>query len=85
MGLKSNTNMLYGHVETPEERVDHMIQIRDLQDETGGILNFILLPYPAFELCPESSGRKLLDGPSCQSLLDLSDTACGPDDIVMAR
>jgi|GEM_PF-3123819 aminodeoxyfutalosine synthase len=45
MGLKSNTTMLYGHVETPEERVDHMIQIRDLQDETGGILNFILLPY----------------------------------------
>ncbi|MGC9513084.1 MAG: aminofutalosine synthase MqnE [Fidelibacterota bacterium] len=45
MGLKSNATMLYGHVETPEERVDHMIRIRKLQDETGGILNFIPLPY----------------------------------------
>lgn len=48
MGLKSNATMLYGHVETPEERVDHMIRIRELQDETGGILNFIPLPYQPF-------------------------------------
>ncbi len=45
LGLKSNATMLYGHVETAEERVDHMIRIRDLQDSTGGILNFIPLPY----------------------------------------
>jgi aminodeoxyfutalosine synthase len=37
--------MLYGHVETYEERVEHWLRLRDLQDETGGFLAFIPLPF----------------------------------------
>ena len=44
-GIKSNCTMLYGHIETIEERVDHFIQLRDLQDETNGFLAFIPLQY----------------------------------------
>ncbi|MCE5315117.1 MAG: aminofutalosine synthase MqnE [Armatimonadota bacterium] len=45
MGIKSNSTMLYGHVETYSERVEHMIALRDLQDETGGFMTFIPLKY----------------------------------------
>jgi aminodeoxyfutalosine synthase len=44
-GIKSNCTMLYGHIETIEERVDHFIQLRELQDETNGFLAFIPLQY----------------------------------------
>jgi aminodeoxyfutalosine synthase len=44
-GLHSNATMLYGHVETPEERVDHLIRLRDTQDETGGFLAFVPLAF----------------------------------------
>lgn len=45
LGLKSNATMLYGHVETDAERVDHLLQLRSLQDETGGFLAFIPLAF----------------------------------------
>ncbi len=45
LGLKSNATMLYGHVETLEERVDHLLRLRRQQDETGGFLTFIPLAY----------------------------------------
>jgi len=45
LGLKSNATMLYGHVETVEERVDHLLTLRALQDETGGFQSFIPLPF----------------------------------------
>ncbi len=45
MGLRSNATMLYGHVETSEERVDHMIRLRETQDETGGFLAFVPLAF----------------------------------------
>ena len=45
MGLRSNCTMLYGHIETLEERVDHMLQLRALQDETGGFQTFIPLAF----------------------------------------
>lgn len=45
LGLKTNATMLYGHIETPEERVDHMARLRALQDETGGFQVFIPLAY----------------------------------------
>jgi aminodeoxyfutalosine synthase len=45
LGLKSNATMLYGHVETPEERIDHLLALRELQDETGGFQSFIPLPF----------------------------------------
>ncbi|MBI3333450.1 MAG: CofH family radical SAM protein [Candidatus Omnitrophica bacterium] len=46
-GIPTNATMLYGHVETIEERVDHMIAIRQLQDETGGVQAFVPLSYHA--------------------------------------
>jgi aminodeoxyfutalosine synthase len=45
LGLKTNATMLYGHIETPEERVDHVLRLRDLQDQTGGFQVFIPLRY----------------------------------------
>ena len=45
MGIRSNATLLYGHIETYEERVEHMIHLRELQDETGGFLAFIPLEY----------------------------------------
>ncbi|HTL70807.1 MAG TPA: CofH family radical SAM protein [Candidatus Eisenbacteria bacterium] len=44
-GLRSNATMLYGHLETPEERVDHLIRLREAQDETGGYLAFVPLAF----------------------------------------
>ncbi len=45
LGLKSNCTMLYGTIETAEERVDHMLRLRDLQDQTGGFQVFIPLAF----------------------------------------
>jgi aminodeoxyfutalosine synthase len=45
MGLRSNCTMLYGTIESPEDRVDHMLRLRDLQAETGGFQTFIPLAF----------------------------------------
>jgi aminodeoxyfutalosine synthase len=45
LGLKSNATMLYGHVENEEDRVDHLLKLRALQDETGGFQTFIPLAF----------------------------------------
>jgi aminodeoxyfutalosine synthase len=45
LGIPSNATMLYGHVETLEERVEHLEKIREIQDETGGFQVFIPLAY----------------------------------------
>jgi len=45
LGIGSNATMLYGHIETPEEKVEHLIRLRELQDETGGFQAFIPLAY----------------------------------------
>ena len=45
IGLSSNATMLYGHIESYADRVDHMAQLRRLQDETGGFNSFIPLRY----------------------------------------
>ena len=45
IGLKSNATMLYGHIETYEHRVDHLLRLRDLQDRTGGFQAFIPLSF----------------------------------------
>jgi aminodeoxyfutalosine synthase len=44
-GLRTNATMLYGHVETEEERVDHLMKLRELQDETHGFVTFIPLAF----------------------------------------
>ncbi len=45
LGLKSNCTMLYGTIERVDERVDHLVRLRELQDETGGFQAFIPLAY----------------------------------------
>lgn len=45
LGIPTNATLLYGHMETYEERVDHMLKLRELQDETHGFMSFIPLAY----------------------------------------
>jgi aminodeoxyfutalosine synthase len=45
LGIPTNSTMLYGHIETLEERLHHMIRLREAQDETGGFLTFIPLAF----------------------------------------
>jgi aminodeoxyfutalosine synthase len=45
LGIPTNATMLYGHIETLEERLDHMERLRRLQDETGGFMSFIPLAF----------------------------------------
>ena len=45
LGIRSNASMLYGHIETIEERVDHLLSLRSLQDETEGFQTFICFPF----------------------------------------
>jgi len=47
LGLRTNATMLYGHIETAEERVDHVLRLRALQDKTHGFYSFIPLAYNA--------------------------------------
>jgi aminodeoxyfutalosine synthase len=44
-GIRSNATMLYGHVENDEDRVDHLVKLRELQDDTGGFQTFIPLAF----------------------------------------
>ena len=59
MGLRSNCTMLYGTIETLEERVDHMLRLRGLQDETGGFQTFIPLAFH-----PENNSLMKLPAPT---------------------
>src|SRR6202167_3847465 len=45
LGLRSNATMLYGHIENDEDRVDHMLRLRAVQDDTGGFQTFIPLAF----------------------------------------
>ncbi len=45
LGIRTNCTMLYGHIETIEERVDHLVRLREQQDESGGFLAFIPLAF----------------------------------------
>ena len=60
LGFKSNATMLYGHLENDEDRVDHLLRLRALQDETGGFQAFIPLAFhPAhtqLQHLPSTSG-----------------------------
>ncbi len=57
LGVVSNCTMLYGHIETAEERVDHLIRLRALQDETGGFQCFIPLAFHPANTRLEHVGR----------------------------
>jgi aminodeoxyfutalosine synthase len=45
LGIRSNCTMLYGHIEKPEHRMDHLMKLRELQDDTGGFNAFVPLAY----------------------------------------
>ena len=45
LGIPTNSTILYGHIETVEERVQHMLRLREAQDETGGFLTFVPLAF----------------------------------------
>jgi aminodeoxyfutalosine synthase len=64
LGLKTNCTMLYGHIENAYHRVDHLIRLRELQDETGGFQTFIPLAFH-----PENTGLSHIKKPS--ALMDL--------------
>ncbi|HEX4346533.1 MAG TPA: aminofutalosine synthase MqnE [Vicinamibacterales bacterium] len=64
MGMKSNVTMLYGHIETTEERVDHMLRARALQDESGGFQAFIPLAFH-----PDNNQMRKLPAPSAADTL----------------
>jgi aminodeoxyfutalosine synthase len=59
-GIPTNATMLYGHIESVADRVDHLIRLRELQDETGGFVTYIPLAFQPWEApaldCPETTG-----------------------------
>ena len=59
LGIKTNATMLYGHIEKPYHRIDHLIRLRELQDETGGFQTFIPLAFH-----PENTGLSHIKKPS---------------------
>src|SRR5438105_934345 len=75
LGLPSNCTMLYGHVETLEDRVDHLLALRALQDETRGFLTYIPLAYhPDHNELGETLGRT---GTATTGFDDLKNIAVG--------
>ena len=58
-GIHTNATMLYGHVESHEDRVDHLVKLRELQDQTSGFLCFIPLAFH-----PQGTDLANLPGPS---------------------
>ncbi|MCP4348869.1 MAG: aminofutalosine synthase MqnE [Desulfobacterales bacterium] len=67
-GITSNATMLYGHIETVEERVNHFISLRELQDKTGGFSAFIPLAF-------HSENTKLSHIPATTAFDDLKNIA----------
>jgi len=58
-GIQTNATMLYGHVESYEDRIDHMVRLRELQDKTDGFMCFIPLAFQ-----PKGTDLSHLPGPS---------------------
>src|SRR4029078_5829281 len=60
LGIPSNATMLYGHIESVEDRVDQLIRLREVQDETGGFVTYSPLAFQPCEApamkCPETTG-----------------------------
>ena len=59
LGLRTNATMLYGHIEQPYHRIDHLLRLRELQDETGGLQTFIPLAFH-----PDNTGLSHIKKPS---------------------
>jgi aminodeoxyfutalosine synthase len=70
IGLRSNATMLYGSIEKPEHRIEHLLKLRDLQDETGGFQTFIPLAF-------HPDNTRLAHIPKPSGLMDLRTMAIG--------
>jgi len=70
LGIKTNCTMLYGHIETAEERVDHLVRLREQQDKSGGFLAFIPLAF-------HPANTELADLPATTGYDDLKTLAIG--------
>ncbi len=68
LGLHSNATMLYGHIDKPLHRIDHLVRLRELQDETGGFQTFIPLAFH-----PDNS--RMDDLPKPSGVMDLKTMA----------
>jgi aminodeoxyfutalosine synthase len=68
LGLRSNATMLFGHIETKEDRVDHLLKLREVQKETGGFQAFIPLPFHPANTPLKKEGL-VKDGPSGVDIL----------------
>ena len=64
LGMRSNITMLYGHIETIAERVDHILRVRALQDESGGVQAFIPLAFH-----PDNNQMRKLPAPTAADTL----------------
>jgi aminodeoxyfutalosine synthase len=64
LGMRTNVTMLYGHIETVDERIDHLMRVRDLQDETGGFQAFIPLAFH-----PDNNQMRKLPAPAATDTL----------------
>ena len=75
LGIPTNCTMLYGHVETADDRIEHLAMLRTQQDETGGFLTYIPLAYhPDHNELGESLGRV---GSATTAYEDLKNIAVG--------
>jgi aminodeoxyfutalosine synthase len=75
MGIPSNCTLLYGHVETAADRIEHLSLLRELQDETGGFLTYIPLAYhPDHNVLGEELGR---EGTATTGYEDVKNVAVG--------
>jgi aminodeoxyfutalosine synthase len=72
LGIPTHCTMLYGHVETYEERVDHLLRLRALQDETGGFLAFIPLAFHPENTVFERRGWTFTNGSDDLKLIAVS-------------
>src|SRR5881398_537907 len=72
LGIPTHCTMLYGHVETYEERVDHLLRLRDQQDRTGGFLAFIPLAFHPENTVFERRGWRHTTGAEDLKMLALS-------------
>jgi aminodeoxyfutalosine synthase len=64
LGMRTNITMLYGHIETAAERVDHMLRVRALQDDTGAVQAFIPLAFH-----PDNNQMRKLPAPTADDTL----------------
>jgi aminodeoxyfutalosine synthase len=75
LGIPTNCTLLYGHVETTADRVDHLLLLRELQDDTGGFLTYIPLAFhPDHNVLGEEMGRA---GTATTGYEDLKNIAVG--------